>query len=95
MLELNGSQVIAQHLPPAADHQRDQIAGGCSDRSQTHLEAAGSIHPYGEEELTLLEEELIPVLSKLLRRIDEIDTALEVEQQCSASAPEPQPAPRR
>jgi hypothetical protein len=45
MLELNGSQVIAQHLPPAADHQRDQIAGGCSDRSQTHLEAAGSIHP--------------------------------------------------
>jgi len=32
----------------------------------------------------------MPVLAKLLRRIDEIDTALEVEQQCSASAPEPQ-----
>jgi hypothetical protein len=37
----------------------------------------------------------MPVLAKLLRRIDEIDTALEVEQQCSASAPEPQLALRR
>lgn len=52
-------------------------------------------HPYGEEELTLLEEELMPVLERLLRRIEEIDTALEVEQQCSASAPEPQLALRR
>jgi len=38
-------------------------------------------HPYGEEELTLLEEELMPVLERLLRRVEEIDTALEVEQQ--------------
>ena len=38
-------------------------------------------HPYGEEEITLLEEELMPVLSKLLRRIEEIDTTLETEQQ--------------
>ena len=38
-------------------------------------------HPYGEEEITLLEEELMPVLSKLLRRIEEIDTALETQQQ--------------
>ena len=31
-------------------------------------------HPYGEEEITLLKEEPMPVLSKLLRRIEEIDT---------------------
>ena len=37
-------------------------------------------HPYGEEEITLLEEELMPVLSKLLRRIEEIDTELEALQ---------------
>ena len=38
-------------------------------------------HPYGEEEIKLLEEGLMPVLSKLLRRIEEIDTTLETEQQ--------------
>jgi hypothetical protein len=38
-------------------------------------------HPYGEEEITLLEEELMPVLSKLLRWIEEIDSVLETEQQ--------------
>lgn len=50
-------------------------------------------HPYGEEEITLLEEELMPVLSKLLRRIEEIDTALETQQQAqlpsAAQAQEP------
>jgi hypothetical protein len=47
-------------------------------------------HPYGEEELTLLEEELMPVLDRLLRRIDEIDTALEVEQQAVIAQLQPQ-----
>jgi len=37
-------------------------------------------HPFGEEELTLLQEELMLVLERLLRRIEEIDTALKVEQ---------------
>lgn len=50
-------------------------------------------HPYGDEEITLLEEELMPVLSKLLRRIEEIDTALEAQQQAqlpsAAQAEEP------
>ena len=34
-------------------------------------------HPYGEEEITLLEEELLPVLARLLQRIEEIDAELE------------------
>ena len=34
-------------------------------------------HPYGEEELTRLEEEVIPAISRCLERIDEIDRALE------------------
>ncbi|MFZ0406687.1 MAG: hypothetical protein WAM11_01055 [Cyanobium sp.] len=34
-------------------------------------------HPYGEEEITLLEEELIPAMEQFLSRIQEIDAALE------------------
>jgi hypothetical protein len=34
-------------------------------------------HPYGEEEITLLEEELLPVMARLLQRIEEIDAELE------------------
>ncbi|WP_457767827.1 hypothetical protein [Cyanobium sp. ULC084] len=34
-------------------------------------------HPYGEEEITLLEEELIPAMEQFLARIQEIDSALE------------------
>jgi len=34
-------------------------------------------HPYGEEEITLLEEELIPAMEQFLARIHEIDAALE------------------
>ena len=34
-------------------------------------------HPYGEEEITLLEEELIPAMEQFLARIQEIDAALE------------------
>jgi hypothetical protein len=37
-------------------------------------------HPYGEEEIALLEEEMLPVLQRCLRRIDEIDAELEEEQ---------------
>ncbi|MCP9819859.1 hypothetical protein KBZ18_10175 [Synechococcus sp. Cruz-9H2] len=33
--------------------------------------------PYGEEEITLLEEELLPVLNQVLARINEIDAELE------------------
>ena len=55
-------------------------------------------HPYGEEEITLLEEELMPVLSKLLRRIEEIDTELEALQKAheallQASVQPAQPLP--
>ncbi|MCX5969734.1 MAG: hypothetical protein NTV57_19300 [Cyanobacteria bacterium] len=36
-------------------------------------------HPYGEEEIALLEEEMLPVLQRCLQRIDEIDAELEEE----------------
>ena len=34
-------------------------------------------HPYGEEEITLLEEEVIPALLRLRDRVDEIDADLQ------------------
>ncbi len=37
--------------------------------------------PYGEEELTRLEEEVIPVLRSYVERIDEIDRQLEEAQE--------------
>lgn len=52
-------------------------------------------HPYGEEEITLLEEELIPAMEQFLARIQEIDAALEafheaeIERVQAARAPEP------
>ena len=39
--------------------------------------------PYGEEEITLLEEEVIPAIQQCLARVDEIDSALEAEAQLS------------
>ncbi len=38
-------------------------------------------HPYGEEEITLLEEELIPALEQFLARTGEIDGVLLAEQE--------------
>ncbi|TGG90708.1 MAG: hypothetical protein ERJ67_10150 [Aphanocapsa feldmannii 277cV] len=41
--------------------------------------AAGSItHPYGEEEVAHLEEEVLPAITACLKRIDEIDARLQV-----------------
>ncbi len=37
-------------------------------------------HPYGEEELCLLEEEVLPAIERCMARIEEIDQALESEQ---------------
>ncbi len=34
-------------------------------------------HPYGEEEIALLEEEVIPALLRLRERVDEIDAELQ------------------
>ncbi len=36
--------------------------------------------PYGEEEITLLDEELLPVMAMVLQRIEEIDQRLEASQ---------------
>ena len=38
-------------------------------------------HPYGEEEITLLEEELIPAIEQFLARIKEIDEILLAKQE--------------
>ncbi|MEI6032318.1 MAG: hypothetical protein WCQ20_14325 [Synechococcaceae cyanobacterium ELA739] len=37
--------------------------------------------PYGEEEITLLEEEVIPAIQHCLQRVDAIDAALQEEQE--------------
>jgi len=37
--------------------------------------------PYGEEEITLLEEEVIPAIQQCLARIDELDQRLLAEQE--------------
>ena len=38
-------------------------------------------HPYGEEEIALLEEEVLPALQHCLQRVEEIDQRLEEEQE--------------
>jgi hypothetical protein len=38
-------------------------------------------HPYGEEELTLLEEEVLPAIQRCMSRVEEIDQALQLEQE--------------
>jgi hypothetical protein len=42
--------------------------------------AAPGLVPYGEEELTRLEEELLPAMAALLDRVGEIDRRLEGSQ---------------
>jgi len=37
--------------------------------------------PYGEEEITLLEEEVIPAIQQCLKRVDELDQRLLAEQE--------------
>jgi hypothetical protein len=39
--------------------------------------------PYGEEEISRLEEEVLPAIQQCLARVDEIDSALEAEAQLS------------
>jgi hypothetical protein len=38
-------------------------------------------HPYGEEEITLLEEDLLPAMALFLARVDVIDRAIEADQE--------------
>jgi hypothetical protein len=37
--------------------------------------------PYGEEEITLLEEEVIPAIQQCLARVDELDQRLQAQQE--------------
>ncbi len=37
-------------------------------------------HPYGEEEISLLEEEVLPAIQRCMARVEEIDQALQLEQ---------------
>ena len=43
-------------------------------------------HPYGEEEITLLEEELLPAMALFLARVDAIDRAIEADQEAVVQA---------
>ncbi|CAK6686828.1 hypothetical protein [Synechococcus sp. CBW1107] len=43
-------------------------------------------HPYGEEEITLLEEELLPAMAGFLERVEAIDRAIEVDQELEVAA---------
>ena len=43
-------------------------------------------HPYGEEEITLLEEELLPAMAVFLARVDAIDRAIEADQKAEVQA---------
>ena len=45
------------------------------------LQRAWIEQPYGEAEISLLEEELLPVLKRCLRRVDELDQRLLVQQE--------------
>ena len=40
-------------------------------------------HPYAEEDITLLEEELLPAMEAFLLRVGEIDAALEADQEAA------------
>jgi hypothetical protein len=43
-------------------------------------------HPYGEQEITLLEEELLPAMAVFLTRGDAIDRAIEADQEVEVQA---------
>ena len=43
-------------------------------------------HPYGEEEITLLEEELLPAMAGFLARVEAIDQAIEADQELEVAA---------
>ena len=43
-------------------------------------------HPYGEEEIALLEEELLPAMAVFLARMEAIDRAIEADQEAAVQA---------
>ena len=43
-------------------------------------------HPYGEEEITLLEEELLPAMAVFLARVEAIDRVIEADQELEVVA---------
>ena len=43
-------------------------------------------HPYGEDAITLLEEELLPAMAVFLARVEAIDRAIEADQELEVAA---------
>jgi len=43
-------------------------------------------HPYGEEEITLLEEELLPAMAVFLARVEATDRSIEADQELEFKA---------
>jgi hypothetical protein len=52
-------------------------------------------HPYGEEEITLLEEELMPAMAMFLARVEVIDRAIEADQELEVAAHQARSGPGR
>lgn len=48
-------------------------------------------HPYGEEEITLLEEDLLPAMAGFLARVEAIDQAIEPDQEAQVSCRQGRP----
>ncbi len=46
--------------------------------------------PYGEEEITILEEEVIPAIQQCLARIDELDGKLQAQRDADVARPQAQ-----
>jgi hypothetical protein len=46
-------------------------------------------HPYGEEEIALLEEELLPAMAVFLARVEAIDRAIEADHELEIKTHQP------
>ena len=76
---------------PAAGIHAPLCAGDLLRRRGLALRRTWIEQPYGEEEITLLEEEVIPAIQQCLARVDELDERLQAEQEllqsCSMGSP--------
>ena len=56
-------------------------SGSCRCGGGLPLRRTWIEQPYGEEEITLLEEEVIPAIQQCLKRVDELDERLLAQQE--------------
>jgi hypothetical protein len=75
VLQTRRGSVSAARIKPQGDRANPAAAAGLPLR-RTWIE-----QPYGEEEITLLEEEVIPAIQQFLQRVDELDERLLAQQE--------------